>query len=153
MNPAYISGLPISDCCFIPPTSKSKNLKRKSLGVQNTEVAPEIIAKMLKIRAFISRKVDVIKAESKVKSPFDGSQISIKGISKLNVSFWIQFQGTSTSHSLTGWCSLSPSGSWKKKLVQGDGRPWNKTEAGTWNLSPEFEQALFPSFLLRRTQG
>lgn len=40
------------------------------MGVQKTEVAPEIIVRMLKIRTFISRKVDVIKAASKEKSPF-----------------------------------------------------------------------------------
>lgn len=91
----------------------------KSLGVQKTEVAPGIIVKMLKIRTFTSRKVDVIKAESKEKSPFDGPQISSKGILKLNVSFWIQLQETSTSHSLTGWRRLIPSGSQIKKLDRG----------------------------------
>lgn len=60
------------------------------MGVQKTEVAPDIIVKMLKMRTFISRKVNVIKAECKEKSPFDGSQISSKGVLKLNVSFWIQ---------------------------------------------------------------
>lgn len=45
---------------------------------------------MLKIRTFISKKVDVIKAESKEKSPFDGSQINSKDVFKLNVSFWIR---------------------------------------------------------------
>lgn len=55
-------------------------------------MAPEIIAKMLKIRAFISRKVDAIKAESKEKSSFDGSQLSSKGILKLNVSFGFSYK-------------------------------------------------------------
>lgn len=122
--------------------------------MQKSEVASEIIAKMLKIRTFISRKVDVIKAERKEKSPFDGLQISSKGILKLNVSFWIQCQDTSTSHSLTGWCSLTPSGSQKKKLAQGYDLPWKRSEAGTWNPSPESEQAPFPSFLTpKRAQG
>lgn len=52
-------------------------------------MSPETLAKALKIRTFISRKVDVIKAESTEKSSFDGSQISRKSILKLNVSFWI----------------------------------------------------------------
>lgn len=68
--------------------------------MRRTEATREITAEMLKIRAFISRKVDVIKAGSKEKSPSHKSQISGKGVLKLNVSFWIRLQGTSACHSL-----------------------------------------------------
>lgn len=39
--------------------------KEKSFGAQEPEVAPKIIVKMLKIRIFISRKVDAIKQQTK----------------------------------------------------------------------------------------
>lgn len=70
MGPAYVSGLPVSGLMFYSSHHQEQEPTEKSLGVQKTEVAPEIIVRMLKIRTFISRKVDVIKAESKEKSPF-----------------------------------------------------------------------------------
>lgn len=78
---------------------QEQGLKEESLGIQKTEATPE----MLKIGAFIPRKVDVIKAGSEEKSPFDESQMSNRGILKLNVSLWIHLQRTCTCHSLTGW--------------------------------------------------
>lgn len=72
------------------------------MGEQKTEVAPEIIAKMLKIRTFISRKVDVIKEGSRENPPLIGYRLAAKAF-KIKCEFWIQLQRTSPSHSLTGW--------------------------------------------------
>lgn len=65
-------------------------------------MAPEIIVKMLKIRTFISRKVDIIKPGSKANPLLMGHRLAAKAF-KIKCEFWIQLKGTSPSHSLTGW--------------------------------------------------
>lgn len=120
--------------------------------MQKTEATPEITVKILKITAFISRTVAGITAGSKEKSPFDKSQLSSKVILKLNVSFWIHLQRTSTCHSLTGWCRLIPSG--PGIITAGYALPWNRAGAGAWSPSLAPEQTPFPSLpALRRAQG
>lgn len=115
--------------------------------MQKPQVTPEVTAKMPNIRTSISGKADVIEAGKKEKSPFDKSQISSQSVLKLNVRFWIQLQGTSTSHSLTGWYRLIPSGSQVKKSEQGVLCPETDLK-----LEPEWTP--FPSFpTLRWAQG
>lgn len=118
--------------------------------MQKTEATPESTAMMLKISAFISRKVAGVAGGSKEKSPFEKSPLSSKVILKLSVSFWICVQRTSTCHSLTGWCRLLPSGS--QIMTAGHALPWNR--AGAWSPSLAPEQTLLPSLPAgRRAQG
>lgn len=65
-----------------PSHLQEQELKEEILGDAGDWSNPETTAAMLKIRAFVPRKVDVIKAGSQEKSPFDKSQISSKGILK-----------------------------------------------------------------------
>lgn len=77
--------------------------------MRKTEATLEITAAMLKIRAFISREVDAIKAGSQEKSPFDKAPISSIHF-KMKCEFLDSPAKDLHLPLTTGWHRLSPSG-------------------------------------------